>query len=212
MKTQLLVLLVLVAALITDSQAFSGIYGKRGLGKSVINQKNHSRNPFSLSKLFSAMPYHPAQNNCYFSFNITAASCVVFLYRVACKCTFTVFWGKNLFCVGWDSIFMCVTEYFDLFTRFCPAWLRSINFSSLHSILLYILFYPCFLLFFILQISFWWKNEGLGVDVASIALNLPSQNKKSPKPLVHVNTVAIVMLILDQVCALSVLGSRLKQF
>ena len=153
MKTQLLVLLVLVAALITDSQAFSGIYGrKRGLGKSVINQKNHSCNPFSLSKLFSAIPYHPAQNNCYFSFNITAASCVVLLYRVACKCTFTAFGGKNLFCVGWDSIFMCVTEYFDLFTRFCPAWLRSIHFSSLHSILLYISFFSirvfCYFLFY----------------------------------------------------------------
>ena len=52
------------------------------------------------------------------------------------------------------------------------------------------------------------RYEGKGVDVASIALNLNSQNKKSLKPLVHVNTVAIVMMSLEQVCALLVSGSR----
>ena len=164
------------------------------------------------------------------SFNITATSCVLLLYRVACKCNFTIlfvfvwfgfgtnlfcvvwectftsFWGaKNQFCVGWDSISICVPECLDLLTRFCPAWLRFINFSSfwfdppLHSFH----FFP--------PISFW--HEPLNLPfffTTSISLSSPSQNRKAPNLLVHVNTVPIRSL--GQIYPLPVLGSRLKQF
>ena len=53
------------------------------------------------------MPYHPSQNNCYFSFNITATSCVEFCIEFGAKALLLLLGVKTYF-VWVEIVFSCV--------------------------------------------------------------------------------------------------------